>query len=165
MKKVKTILIFLVIVFIIAVGIAYFLLYAPNTSISRKSYLYIKTGSTYSDVIAELKKKNLLNSIATFNIVATKMNYKNRVKPGKYLLKPGIGNYKLIQMLRSGKQEPVHLVFNNIRTKQDFAGRIAEQVEADSVTILNHLNDKDFMKQFGLNPENALTLLDRKSVV
>ncbi len=157
MKKVKIIIISLAIVLFIALAGAYVLLYAPNTP-SKKAYLYIKTGSTYSDVIRQLKKEKLLNSITTFQIVATKMHYKNRIKPGKYLLKSGMGNYKLIQMLRSGKQEPVHLVFNNIRTKQDFAGRIAEQVEADSVTILTYLNNKDFMARFGLNPENALTL-------
>jgi UPF0755 protein len=158
MKRAKIITILLIVVLFVAVALAYILLYAPNTSISKKSFLYIKTGSTYSDVINQLKKRDLLHSVATFKIVAAKMNYKTHVKPGKYLLKPGTGNYKLIQLLRSGKQEPVHLVFNNIRTKQDFAGRIAEQVEADSVTILNHLNDKDFMAKFGLNPENALTL-------
>jgi UPF0755 protein len=158
MKRAKIIIILLVVVLFVAIASAYILLYAPNTSISKKSYLYIKTGSTYSDVINQLEKKKLLNSVATFKIVASRMNYKNRVKPGKYLLKPGLGNYKLVQLLRSGKQDPVHLVFNNIRTKQDFAGRIAEQLEADSVTILNHLNDKDFMSQFGLNSENALTL-------
>lgn len=158
MKKVKIIIILLVVVLFAAIAFAYILLYAPNTSGSKKSYLYIKTGATYSDVITQLEKNKLLKSVTTFKVVASKMNYKKRVKPGKYLLKPGMGNYKLVQLLRSGKQEPVHLVFNNIRTKQDFAGRIAEQLEADSVTILNHLNDKDFMAQFGLNPEDALTL-------
>ena len=158
MKKGKLIIILLVVVLLATIGGAYVLLYAPNTSASKKTWLYIKTGSTYSDVLNELKNKHLLHSTTTFDIVAGRMHYKNKVKPGRYLLKRGTGNYKLIQMLRSGKQEPVHLVFNNIRTKQDFAGRIAGQLEADSVTILNHLNDKTFMAQYGLNTENALTL-------
>jgi UPF0755 protein len=157
-KWVKTIiLVALIGVAVLALSF-YILLYAPNTSVSKKSALYVRTGSTYQDVLTQLKSEGLLKSMFTFKIVAGKMNYPKHVKPGKYILKAGMGNYRLIQMLRSGKQEPVILVFNNIRTKQDFAGRISKQLEADSVAILNHLNDNTFMHQYGLNAENALTL-------
>jgi len=140
-----------------ALGFYYFL-YAPNTSVSHKSALYIRTGSTYEDVLKSLESEQLLNSMFTFKFVAGRMNYAKHVKPGKYVLKPGMGNYKLIQMLRSGDQEPVTLIFNNIRTKQEFASRISKQLEVDSVTLLKHLNDNAYMHKFGLNSEDALTL-------
>jgi UPF0755 protein len=136
----------------------YLVFYAPNTSVARKSALYIHTGSTYDDVLKTLETEGLLKSMFTFRFVAGRMNYAKHVKPGKYLLQSGMGNYKLLQMLRSGKQEPVILVFNNIRTKQEFASRISKQLEADSVSILSHLNDNTFMRTFGLNSEDALTL-------
>lgn len=154
----KNILLFVLFCVIAAALSFYYFLYAPNTSVSRQSALYIRTGSTYQDVLTTLETEGLLKSMFTFKVVAGKMNYAKHVKPGKYILKSGMGNYRLIQMLRSGKQEPVVLIFNNIRTKQEFASRISKQLEADSTVLLNHLNDNAFMHKFGLNAENALTL-------
>jgi UPF0755 protein len=155
---VRNVFLFLVTCAVVAALAFYYFLYAPNTSVSHKSALYIHTGSTYDDVLKTLEDEGLLKSMFTFEFVAGRMNYAKHIKPGKYLLKSGMGNYKLIQMLRAGIQEPVILVFNNIRTKQEFASRISKQLEADSVKILAHLNDKAFMKNYGLNTENALTL-------
>lgn len=157
-KFFRNIFLFLLTCAVVAALTVYLFLYAPNTSVSHKSALYIHTGATYDQVLTSLESEGLIKSMFTFKFVAGRMNYANHVKPGKYILKPGMGNYKLIQMLRSGIQEPVILVFNNIRTKQEFASRISKQLEADSVTILDHLNDKAFMQNFGLNTENALTL-------
>lgn len=157
-KPGKTIVLAVLICAVVAALSFYFFLYAPNTSVSHKSTLYIRTGSDYEDVLSTLKSERIIKSIFTFKVVAEKMNYPKHIKPGKYILKPGMGNYKLIQLLRSGKQEPVFLIFNNIRTKQEFASRISKQLEADSVAILKHLNDDAFMRKFDLNAENAMTL-------
>lgn len=154
----KTIIVAALICAVAAALSFYIILYAPNTSVSHKSALYIHTGSKYEDVLTTLKSEGLIKSMFTFKLVAGRMNYPKHIKPGKYILKPGMGNYRLVQLLRSGKQDPVFLIFNNIRTKQEFASRISLQLEADSVTILKHLNDNAFMQKFNLNAENALTL-------
>jgi UPF0755 protein len=52
----------------------------------------------------------------------------------------------------------VRLVFNNIRTKQELADRIGEQIEASSFTILNLLNDNDYIKSIGFNSYNVLSM-------
>ena len=38
-----------------------------------------------------------------------------------------MNNNELVNLLRSGRQTPVNVVFNNIRTKEEFAGIIAGQ--------------------------------------
>jgi UPF0755 protein len=42
-----------------------------------------------------------------------------------------MNNNNLINLLKSGRQEPVKLVFNNVRTKYQLAGKISKQLEAD----------------------------------
>jgi UPF0755 protein len=155
---IRNIFLFLLTCAVVAVLTVYFFLYAPNTAVSNKSVLYVHTGSIYQDVLTTLESEGLIKSMFTFKFVASRMNYAVHIKPGKYILKSGMSNYKIIQLLRSGKQEPVILVFNNIRTKQDFASRISKQLEADSVVLLKLLNDNAFMQKYGLNAENALTL-------
>ncbi len=61
-------------------------------------------------------------------------------------------------MLRSGAQTPVKITFNNVRTKAELAGKISKQTEADSLTVLNLLNDDTFLSGFGLTPITAISI-------
>jgi UPF0755 protein len=94
----------------------------------------------------------------TFRWTAERLKYTNAVKPGKYLLKPKMNNKELITLLRSGEQTPVMVIFNNIRTKDQLAQKISEQIEAPSLAILNLLNDQDYTRQLGFTPDNVLSL-------
>ncbi len=47
----------------------------------------------------------------------------------------------VIRLLRSGNQTPVNLTFNNMRTSENLAGRISQQLMIDSLKLLNALND------------------------
>ena len=69
-----------------------------------------------------------------------------------------MSNNQLINLLRSGRQTPVKVTFNNIRTKQQLAGQIAARIEADSTKFISYLNDDAFLNQFDLNTETALVL-------
>jgi len=135
-------------------------LYKPNVKISDDNikYLFIKTGASYADVIDSLKAHNLINDIDALEWVAKKKNYTQNIKPGRYLIKNNMSNTELVNLLRSGKQEPLKLVFNNIRTKEQLAGRIGKQIEADSASILNLLNDDNFVEQYDFNTENILLM-------
>jgi len=70
-----------------------------------------------------------------------------------------MSNNALINMLKSGRQEIVKLVFNNVRTKYQLAGKIAKQLEADSNSIIHLLSDSSYLNKFGFNPENAVVVL------
>lgn len=86
------------------------------------------------------------------------MNYVTKVRPGRYQLTARMNNKSLISLLRSGKQVPVMVVFNNIRTKEELSDRVAAQIEARSASILNLLNDPDYAQKLGFTPENILSM-------
>lgn len=130
----------------------------PNLAINKPSHFYIPTGSTYNDVYRLLTEQELLKRPATFNWLSEKKNYHNRVLPGRYLLMPGMGNNALINLLRSGKQDPLMLTFNNIRTKEQLASVISQSIETDSVSIMALFNDEVFLAEYGHHPETALLL-------
>lgn len=145
---------------IIAWVILYQNIYKPNIGLKGKqtAFLYIHTGSNFSVVEKELTENNYLRSIRTFERVARWKKYDSKVKPGRYRVYDSMNNNDLINLLRSGKQEPVHLVFNNLLTKEDLAGKIAGQIEADSVSLLNLMNDTVYLSKFNIAPKLIFVL-------
>jgi UPF0755 protein len=138
---------------------AYIKLFKANVNKrSNKEYLYIPTGSTFEDVMKIIRQDQVLRNSESFAWVAEKMNYTEKVKPGKYKLDPKMSNMELVKMLRSGRQEPVKLMFNNLRLKSDFAGYISRNLEIDSLEFLNLLNDDAFLDTFDLKSENVYTM-------
>ncbi len=160
MKKVSKIF-FTVFTVAVIIAIAYgYYTYtrAYVSNVHQKAYLYIKTGSKYAEVVNQLKELNILDDIKTFEWVAKKKEYVDKVKPGKYLLKQGMCNNDLVNMLRAGKQEPVNLVFNNIRTNEQLAGKLSRQIEADSLSLLELFKNNDFLQKIGVNTQEVRML-------
>ncbi|REJ80588.1 MAG: endolytic transglycosylase MltG [Bacteroidetes bacterium] len=135
-------------------------LYHINVSkqIESTPYLLIPTGSDFDDVVTLLKQKNALIDENSFRWTAEQMKYTERIKPGRYKIEAGMNNKELIALLRSGRQSPVNLVFNNIRTKEQLAFRVAEQIEAGPDAVLNLLNDPDYTAKLGFTVDNVLSL-------
>ena len=120
--------------------------------------LNIRTNSKWEDIKGMLYKNGLIINRGSFEWLARIMKYPDHIKSGHYLITPGMNNRELLTKLRSGKQDPVKLVFNNIRIKEDLAGHIAEQIEADSGSIIRLMNDKNYTAKLGFTPSNILTM-------
>lgn len=120
--------------------------------------VYIPTGSDFDDVKQILYSQGLILNRTTFEWLARRKKYPELVKPGHFLVSPGMSNDKLINMLRLGEQVPVKVVFNNIRLKDQLAHKISHQIEADSSELMHLLNDSAYLSTLGLNTETALTL-------
>jgi UPF0755 protein len=119
------------------------------------AYLFIATGSDFEDLKSNLIKSNLIKNTNSFFWVAKRKNLASHLKPGRYEIKAGMSNNEIVNLLRSGKQKPLNVIFNNIRTSGQLAGNIAQQIEADSVSIIELLKDKTFLEQHNLNTETA----------
>ena len=129
-----------------------------NLELDKPVYIYIPTGSDFKDVINILYNNNLIINRASFEWVAEKKMYSSNVKPGKYRITSGMSNNSLINLLRSGRQESVRLVFNKVRTKELFAGIISKQIEMDSASLVKRLYDTEYLKKYSKNSETAMTL-------
>jgi len=154
----------IVLMILVALGVTayvfYLKIFVPNLHLSahESPYLLIPTGSDFEDVVSILDDRKLLDNEKSFRWMADKMKYTLSVKPGRYLLKPGMNNKELVTLLRSGRQSPVKVTFNNIRLKDELAQRISEQIEAPAQSILNLINDEDYVARLGFNPENVLCM-------
>ncbi|WP_299528449.1 endolytic transglycosylase MltG [uncultured Lutibacter sp.] len=127
-------------------------IYKSNTT--KEGFLYIPTNSNFEDV--ENLIRPFLKRTQPFIWVSNKKNYPNSIKPGKFHISKGMNNNSLVNLLRSGKQTTVKLSFNNQDTFEKFAGRISEQIEADSISLLSTLTNPSFISEAGFNVNNAI---------
>ena len=92
--------------------------------------IYLPTGSDFRALTDTLERADLLRSRESFIITSRLKSFGKTVKPGSYVIEPGMSNNSLVNMLRSGRQTPVNVTFNNIRTLEELAGKTGGQIEA-----------------------------------
>ena len=137
----------------------YRMIYGPNVGFTEDDkYFYIPTGADFQEVSNALVQQGIIQSQASFDWVSDQKKYKLNVKPGRYLLENGMSNNELVNLLRSGEQEPVMVTFNNVRFKEDLAGKVGKFIEADSMQIIYLLNNNDFVSKYGFTQSTFLTL-------
>lgn len=118
--------------------------------------IYIPTGSNF-DSLAIIVQPYIKNS-ESFVWVAEKKSYQGNIRAGKFKITEGMSNDGLINHLRSGKQETVNVTFNNQDTFEKLAGRIASQIEADSIALLTTFQDSKFLQENDLDRKTAMAL-------
>ncbi len=118
--------------------------------------IYIPTGSDF-DSLTKIVQPYIKNG-ESFAWVAEKKSYQNNIRAGKFKITEGMSNDALINHLRSGKQETVNVTFNNQDTFEKLAGRIASQIEADSVALLSAFQDSKFLQENDLDRKTAMAL-------
>ncbi|MFK8266319.1 endolytic transglycosylase MltG [Capnocytophaga cynodegmi] len=129
---------------------------SPNTNFQEKEVtIYIPTGSDFNEVIHKISP--YLSDIETFKRVAIQKKYTQNVKAGKYIIKRGSNNNDIVNILRS-KNVPIKLTFNNQDRLQDLAGRISQQIEADSVSLLKSFLETSFLSENQFSDKDAITM-------
>jgi len=159
MKKIIGIAVIVVIAAGLAGGISiYYLAFKDNISLTnnQNNYINIPTDANYHDVLKILKEKELLINTKTFDWIAHKKNYPNMINPGHYPVKSDMSNNELINMLRAGEQKPVKVVFNNIRTKKEMAKVISQQIEADSASLIQYMENNEFLSKYDFDKKTIL---------
>ena len=144
---------------LIGTGIIFFLLfiifYFPNTKVVDTSQsIFVPTGTSF----ATLKKilEPHLKSTITFSLAAKAKRF-DTPRIGHFVLKPSMGNQQIVNTLRSGNT-PIQVVFNNQQTIAHLAGRVAEQLELDSLSLTKEIESPYFMDLVNLNREELLSL-------
>lgn len=159
-KKISVAL-FLILLFVIGVGAyyAYKTIYQPiNLGDKKSRIIYIPTGSGFDDVLHILDENNILKDHSTFEWLAEKKHYKNAVKPGKYRVLATMNTNALINLLRSGLQEPIELNFNGLHKVNELIIRVGRRIEADSSTLLDLSRDNNYLNKYGFNSDNIQSL-------
>ncbi len=138
-------------------GFSYIWKFIGGNVTDKQEYLYVRTGWGFQELMQEITQKEILENINSFREAAEIMNFR-KVKPGRYRLNEGMSNRRLINMLKSGSQEPVKLNFQNIRLKRDFVGLISKQLETDSLSLIRLLDSTEYVRAHGFSPDEVYAM-------
>jgi UPF0755 protein len=155
---IRKILLFIAI--IITVGLAYLSytiyesVFGPNTNFdSSTKDIYISKQDNIDSLIHKLSPN--VKDISSFVQVAQKKNYSP--KPGRFILKKGMNNNEIVNVLRS-QNTPVDITFNNAENIPELSGKLASQFDADSLAFLKVFTDESFLNDKELTLQQSLSL-------
>ncbi|XLS30958.1 endolytic transglycosylase MltG [Flavobacteriaceae bacterium M23B6Z8] len=175
MKK-KNIYIGLILIALIAGAAAFYLyplvsLYATGkekTRIDQDMTYFISSGTTLDALADDLKEKGIIQKVAPFKKYALRRNLKDAtVEPGKYELKAQMSIEELVTGFRKGYGEKeVRITFNNARTSDELAEKIADNLEIDKDELAATLKDPEVAKKYGFTTDafNVMFIPDTYNV-
>ncbi len=138
---------------------AYQIVYTPNILVDKEDRLLIvKQGATFKDIQKELHEGDYIQDLISFSFLARITGYDEEIKPGRYILRKNMTNLMALRVLRSGKQEPVRITFNNVRLPRDLAEKITKNIgmkpeEFEAALIAFAMNNK-----YGFTKDNIMVM-------
>jgi len=141
-----------------AVVLLWAIVLKDNVIVKEPVRIYIPTGSDLNALNDTLDRAEILRSRKSFLITSRLKSFGKSVKPGSYIIEPGMSNNRLVNMLRSGRQAPVNVTFNNIRTLSELAGKIGKQIEADSASLAAFFGDESNYSGDGFDNRTVISV-------
>lgn len=158
-KNLTYLMVLLLFLFVSFSYYAYQLIYTANVDTKgRTTYVRIRENQDYEAVMDSIEAKDVIIDRLAFRFMSKLMSYPELVKPGMYEIPDKATNYELIGILRSGRQTPLRLTFNNVRLKDDLAAKLAQNLDAEEDEFREMFNDSDYLKKFGFNTTTIMTM-------
>ncbi len=109
--------------------------YIFRNNVQKEYVLYVTDKTSFDMVYDSLEVNGVMRNMKAFRWLVTWKKCRDRIRPGRYHFREGMNTNQAVNMLRAGMQEPVTLVFNNIRTVEQLASIVSRTLEADSASV------------------------------
>ena len=126
----------------------------------KQAEIYVYPESTADEVLDLIADKAQVISRRSLERCFEAKQVAQYLTPGHYTVSPGDASVYVARMLNNGWQSPVKLsLTGNLRIKSNIAAKIASQLQLDSATALQALNDDKLLADYGFTPRNVFSLL------
>ncbi len=145
---------------VLAFLLGYTVIRMPNVCVDegRPYDLYVPAGMDVDSLMWVLERDSVLCRPRTFLWLAGMKDLPGHLKTGHYVLRRGMNNREMVNMLRGGYQVPVRVVFNHITTVEELAGVVARQLAFDSLELVHLLKDTAFIGGMGFDTATVIAL-------
>ena len=116
------------------------------------------TDTDVNSVLDSIKSKKTICSSFNLPIAIRLTGFFQTFKQGSYKLTDGMSTLSLINKLVKGRQDPVKLTFNNIRTKQQLCDRISSQLQMSSEDLCSALCNDSILKSYDMDSLSILSI-------
>lgn len=161
MKPSKRLVIFLVLS-ILLISFAFYafqICYSPNILVGKEDrLLLVEENATFKTIQQKLHEGDYVQDLISFSFLARLSGYDEAIKPGRFVLRANMTNLQALSLLRSGKQEPVRITFNNVRVLSDLSEKITRNLgmtpeEFEAAVVKFAMNN-----EHGFNKDNVMSM-------
>lgn len=123
----------------------------PNTRFDEKSLvIYVRSNTGVNEWLNSADGKKIVDDEATFRLTSSLKKF-DIIKQGRYRIPKGIGNNALINMLRSGAQEPLTVRTDDVETIYQLAGKLGKVMMHDSTDFITMFNNRQTLESLGFD--------------
>lgn len=145
----KIVILTILIAIIVAAGLAIILgkpafNYRYAEAVIKDTTIKIYPQTTIEKIAGDLERAGVVEDSAQM-VKFHKKHKLEEIKVGNYALEKGMTYHILLSRLANGRQTPVRLTFNNVRTLEQLAGRFARYTIGDSTTHIDNLRSKQMI--------------------
>lgn len=162
MKNKKIFMVALIVFSVLLTSFTFYawqILFTPNILVEQESRAFtIRPGESFKNVQDRLYEERIVQESVSFGFLAKLMDYDEAVKPGFYVFDKNMTNLAAVRMLRSGRQKPIRLTFNNIRTREELAEKLGDKLMFSKQEMDSLLNSQAVAKEYGLDTATIISL-------
>lgn len=128
-----------------------------GSAVSQRFTIAVDDAQDYAEQVADVKA-NISHDIA-FSLYARRINLTRGIEGGRYTFNEGMSVIEVARRLKFGNDGTVRLTINNARTPEILAGKIAAQIDVDSLSVVTALRSKELIKELGFDSGEAMLSL------
>lgn len=140
-------------------GVAYYYFFSSVARGEKVSYLYVDKDDTYDSLIVKLRPLTNSHGLHAFSTLSRHSPLTDRVRPGRYAVRPGMGALTLFRRLKNGMQTPLSLTLPSVRTVEDLSGFLGRKLLADSTSWLQTLRNEKVCQQLGYDTATVVAMI------
>lgn len=133
-------------------------LFTPPFQVAETTYLYIDRDDNIDSVRVKIDEVGNPTTLKGFDALSGQTNYAERIKTGKYAIRPTDTMREFHRRLLMGYQTPIRLTVPSTRTVDRLVQSVARQLMIDSVEIAQLVADTAFYTPLGYNEATVATL-------
>lgn len=123
--------------------------FLPMGTNSETRYILVDTDDNVDSVSQKVKNEVSPWQMVGFRVLSVAARYSNHVFTGRYQAKPFVSAFTLVRILAKGRQTPINLTLPQGWTKEDVAGRVAQKMMFDSLSLVRAMQDDSFCRSLG----------------
>lgn len=155
MKKIAWPIIIVLVLLLLAGGFALYQVKSSAYDADMDACIYIDNDDDMDSLQTKLETAGVSTSGMT--LLAKVRSFS--VRTGRYVIKPGTSAWTLFGKLRNGQQDAVNMTVPSVRTLDRLAGAMTHNLMLDSLTLLNALQNEDFIGKYGYTKETLPALI------
>lgn len=139
---------------IVAAGVGAWRMYRSGFQLNESTYIYIDTDDDVDSIAQKTLRQANPESMRVFHLYAGLLNLKDKIRTGRYEVTSDLTMLNFIRNIRNHNEKPVMLVVPSTRTMDKMAGKLANQLMADSTSIAQYLQNETNIKALGFTKES-----------